>query len=162
MADENEKIVKEIDITELFKAPVDVKINSSLDDIIQDAINQFINPDTFIEVAVYTNDLAINGNGRIPIMMDWEHRKIILPEGVKNSYFYLAIYIDRLYVNSKVIEFTKADKNRVNISDHSTDFEKEASIRERYDEEPNLNDMKMKNSAPKSIKGKKAKFIVNR
>ena len=150
-AEPDENIVESIDITELFKAPVDMRVGSSLDDIIQDAINQFINPDTFVEIAVYTNDLAINGSGRIPITMDWKNRKIILPKGLNNTYFYIAIYIDREYVNSKVVEITHADKNRIAISNRTSDFTKEEDAQSRYHQEPTLEEMKFNpNNIPKT------------
>lgn len=162
-AELEEKTVTRIDIADVFKAPVDVKVGSSLDDIIQDAINQFINPDTFIEVAVYTNDLAINGTGRIPSIMDWENRKIILSEGTSNSYFYIAIYIDRSYVNSKVAEFTNAGTTRIQMSKMSSDCVNESLARKAYHQEPIIDDMKHDdNPAPKKINRKKAMFIVNR
>ena len=94
LPDEDEKIVKEIDIRELFKAPIDVKIGTSLHNFIQDSIAQFRDPSSFIEVAVYTNDLLVNGSGRVPVRMDWENRKIILPENTVSNYFYLAIYVE--------------------------------------------------------------------
>ena len=161
MAEEDETVVESIDIRELFKAPVDIKVDTSLDDIIQDAIDQFINPDTFIEIAVYTNYLAINGTGRIPVMMDWEHRKIKLPYGITDRYFYLAIYIDREYVNSKVVEKTDALHNRIMQSKRESDMPVEKSTQEAYDQ-PHLieTDKFQRTNFPKQ-KGRKAKFIVN-
>ena len=161
MADEGETIVKEIEIGELFKAPVDIKVDTSLDDIIQDAIDQFINPDTFVEIAVYTNDLAINGTGRIPIVMDWVNRKIKLPPGIANTYFYLAIYIDRDYVNNKVIEKTHAQYNRIMASKRESDIPVEMATRERYDQTHLIEEEKLpKTNFPKP-RGNKARFVVN-
>ena len=161
MAEEDETVVESIDIRELFKAPVDIKVDTSLDDIIQDAIDQFINPDTFIEIAVYTNDLAINGTGRIPVLMDWEHRKIKLPHGITDRYFYLAIYIDREYVNSKVVEKTDALHNRIMQSKRESDMPVEKSTQEAYDQTHLIETEKpMRTNFPKQ-KGRKAKFIVN-
>lgn len=163
MAEEDEKEVKEIAIAELFKAPVDIKVGTSLDDIIQDAIDQFIDPNTFVEIAVYTNDLAINGTGRIPVMMDWPNRKILLPQGTSNSYFYLAIYIDREYVNSKVVEKTNADKNRIINSKTTSDEEAEISAREAYVQSHNIEEYKLPDTNfPKVVQPKKARSIVNR
>lgn len=161
MAEEDEPVVKEIDIGELFKAPVDIKVDTSLDDIIQDAIDQFINPDTFVEIAVYTNDLAINGTGRIPVMMDWKHRKIKLPNGITDRYFYLAIYIDREYVNSKVVEKTNAQHNRIMESKRESDKPVEMSTREAYDQTHLIETEKPQRTNFPKQKGKKAKFIVN-
>jgi len=165
MAEPNEEVVESISIGELFKSPVDMKVDTSLDDIIQDAIDQFINPDVFIEVAVYTNDLAINGSGRIPITMDWPNRKIILPQFTSNSYFYLAIYIDRKYVNDKVIEKTGATNSRVVVSRNDSDIITEREVRKAYKEDHIISDDKNSSTnLPKSIsiKGKKARFIANR
>lgn len=161
MAEEDEAVVEEIDIGELFKAPVDIKVDTSLDDIIQDAINQFINPDTFVEIAVYTNDLAINGTGRIPVLMDWEHRKIKLPNGISDRYFYLAIYIDREYVNSKIVEKTNAQYNRIIASKRESDRPLETSTREAYDQAHLIETDKFQRTNFPKQKGKKAKFIVN-
>ena len=161
MADEGETIVKEIEIGELFKAPVDIKVDTSLDDIIQDAIDQFINPDTFVEIAVYTNDLAINGTGRIPITMDWENRKIKLPPGIIDTYFYLAIYIDREYINSKVIEKTNAQYNRIMASKRESDIPLERFTREAYDQTHLIEEEKFPRTNFPKPRGNKARFIVN-
>lgn len=161
LADEDEVVVQDIDIKELFKAPVDIKVDTSLDDIIQDAIDQFISPDTFVEVAVYINDLAINGTGRIPIRMDWENRKIILPSGITNSYFYLAIYIDRDYVNSKVVEKTNAQYNRIIQSKRESDKPLEQATREAYVQTHYIEQDKLPDTNLPKPKGKKAKFFVN-
>ena len=161
MAEEDETVVESIDIRELFKAPVDIKVDTSLDDIIQDAIDQFINPDTFIEIAVYTNDLAINGTGRIPVLMDWEHRKIKLPHGITDRYFYLAIYIDREYVNSKVVEKTDALHNRIMQSKRESDMPVEMSTQEAYDQTHLIETDKFQRTNFPKQKGRKAKFIVN-
>lgn len=161
MAEEDEATVEEIDIGELFKAPVDIKVDTSLDDIIQDTIDQFVNPDTFVEIAVYTNDLAINGTGRIPVLMDWEHRKIKLPNGITDRYFYLAIYIDREYVNSKVVEKTNAQYNRIMTSKRESDRLLEVSTREAYDQTHLIETDKLQPTNFPKQKGKKAKFIVN-
>ena len=161
MAEEDETVVESIDIRELFKAPVDIKVDTSLDDIIQDAIDQCINPDTFIEIAVYTNYLAINGTGRIPVMMDWEHRKIKLPYGITDRYFYLAIYIDREYVNSKVVEKTDALHNRIMQSKRESDMPVEKSTQEAYDQSHLIETEKPLHTNFPKQKGRKAKFIVN-
>ena len=161
LSDDNVDFVKEIDIRELFKAPIDVKIGTDLDDLIDDSLKQFISPDSFIEVALYTNDLALNGNGRIPIKMDWENRKIILPENIKDSYFYIAVYIDRNYVNSKVIEISNADKNRVSMSpNNDIKFEKMTMETGPYNQEPIIEEWKFPNT--NFPKPKKAMFIVNK
>lgn len=99
----NEKYVKEINIKELFVARFDNKVDISLDDLIEDAIQCGISPSSFIDIDVYTNDLMVD-RGRIPVSIDWEHRKILLPDKVLNNYFYLAIYTDRLYVNNKILD----------------------------------------------------------
>lgn len=161
MAEEGETIVESIDIGELFKAPVDIKVDTSLDDIIQDAIDQFINPDTFVEIAVYTNDLAINGTGRIPIAMDWENRRIKLPPNTTNNYFYLAIYIDRAYVNGKIVEKTDAQHNRILASKRESDKPLELSTRKAYDQSHIIETNKLPQTNFPKPRGKKAKFIVN-
>ena len=160
LAEEDEKIVKSIDIKSLFKAPVDVKIKTDLDDLIQDSLNQYISPESFIEIAVYTNDLAINGTGRIPISMDWENRKIILPEGMTNQYYYLAIYIDRKYINDRIISITDATNNRIMES-----FENpipEPEIRKQYEETHVIETEKFPdtNFPKQQTQHKKAKFII--
>lgn len=137
VSDEPQPTINEIDITELFKAPADVKVDTSLDDIIQESLDQFISPDSFIEIAVYTNDiLSQDLSGRIPIKMDWHHRKIILPENTPDTYFYIAIYIDRAYVNDRIIHITHADKNRVMMSINRSDIEKEIDSRYIYNFNP--------------------------
>lgn len=153
--------IESIDITELFKAPVDIKVSTSLDDLIQDAINQFINPDVFIEVAIYTNDLAIDGTGRLPIQMDWKNRKIILPSNTPNTYFYIAIYIDRGYVNEKIIEKTKAQSNRIVESERTSDYDTEESMKKCYYDGHIIEDSKPQTTTILK-RGNKARFIVNR
>ncbi len=154
ISDEPKDFITEINIGELFKAPADVKVDTSLDDIIQDSINQFISPDSFIEVAVYTNDILTHDlSGRIPVKMDWENRKIILPQNTPDSYFYIAIYIDRNYVNNKVVEITKADKNRVMMSIDKFDVEREIESQSIY----NYNPILQKNKFPSAVIKKKIK-----
>ena len=137
--EEDEKVVESIDIRQLFRAPVDVKVGTDLDAIIQNAIDQYIDPSVFIEIAVYKESTYIN-NGRIPITIDWPKRTIILPKDTWSRYFYLIIYIDREYVNSKVIEMTKADTNRVAISRISSN--KENLIRQNYEQNHLIEQMK--------------------
>lgn len=161
MKEDDEKDLTSIDITSLFKAPVDIKIHTSLDDIIQDSVDQFINPDSFIEIAVYTNDLAINGTGRIPIRMDWENRKILLPEGIMDTYFYIAIYIDRHYVNSKVAEITGANRNRVKMSARD-DNSIEDATRKSYNEEHLIEQFTYPKEGNFPKRGRKAIYIVNK
>ena len=133
ISDEPKDTIEEIDITELFKAPADVKSDTSLDDIIEDSLNQFISPDSFIEIAVYTNDiLAQDLSGRLPITMDWPTRRILLPDNTPDSYFYIAIYIDREYVNNKVVQITGADKNRIMTSINRSDVLQELDLRKAY------------------------------
>ena len=154
ISDEPKEFLTEIDIKELFKAPADVKVDTSLDDIIQDSLNQFISPDSFIEVAVYTNDILTHDlSGRIPVKMDWENRKITLPQNTPDSYFYIAIYIDRNYVNNKVVEITKADKNRVMMSINKFDVEREIESQSIY----NYNPIIQKNKFPSAVIKKKIK-----
>lgn len=106
LAEKDEPVVKEIDITELFVAPVDSMEGTSLNDLINESLGYCLSPSRFIDVAVYTNDMNIEG--KLPIRIDWETRKIYLPENTLNSYFYIAIYIDRLYMNDRI-----AEKNRI-------------------------------------------------
>ena len=154
ISDEPQETITEIDIKELFKAPANVKNDTSLDDIIQDSINQFISPDSFIEVAVYTNDiLAHDLSGRIPIKMDWVNRKILLPQDTPDSYFYIAIYIDKNYVNNKIIEITRADKNRVMMSIDRSDIEKEIECHSVYNYDPIIE----KNKYPSAVIKKKTR-----
>lgn len=165
IAEEDEEIVKDINISELFKAPVDNKVGTSLDELIQDSINQFINPDAFIEIATYTNEVSTNGSGRIPTKMDWENRKIILPEDIKNKYFYIAIYIDREYINSKIVEKTGADKNRIVESTIASDNIYESKTRESYVQDHLIEDLKYGKSIYNTnnpSKRKKAIFIANK
>lgn len=115
LADKDQQEVKEIDISELFKAPIDTKINTSLDNLIQDSLDIYISPSRFIDIAIYTNDMMINS--KIPIKIDWKNRKIILVDRTRNSYFYIAIYIDRLYMNERILEINRSYDNRVKIAD---------------------------------------------
>jgi hypothetical protein len=160
MAEKDEEVVKYIDIGELFKAPVDIKVKTSLDELIQESLDNFINPDSFIEIAVYTNDLLVHGSGRIPIVMDWEKRRIVLPDGIPDSYFYLAIYVDRNYVNDRIIEITDADHNRVMMSKIESDRILEKKVQEYYKQDHLIEKEKFPNGNIK--KKKKAQFIVNR
>lgn len=162
LASSTEKTVSSIDITELFKAPVDVKINTDLNSIIQDSIDQYISPDVFVEVAVYTNNFVVDGSGRVPISMDWEHRKIILPPNTEDQYYYLAIYIDREYVNNKVIDLTNAKYNRV--SESASEKINEIEIRSKYVEDKYIEDMKYNNHIKQTSENnprKKARFIIH-
>lgn len=115
LKDEETRFVKEINIQELFKGPVDVRVDISLDDLIEDAIQSGISPDAFIEIAVYTNDMMVE-RGKLPTHTSWKERKIILPDNVINSYFYLAIYVEFGYVNSKIIDINQVYRNRINYS----------------------------------------------
>ena len=115
LKDSTEKYVKEIDIDALFRAPVDRDVDVSLSDLIDDAVNIGISPDAFIDIQVYTNDLAVS-KGKLPSSVDWTTRKIILPDNVVNSYFYLVIYVDRLYVNTKIIDINGLYKTRSRIT----------------------------------------------
>lgn len=148
VSDEDEEIVKEIDISELFIAPVDIKVNTSLNDIINDSLDQFISPDAFVDVALYTNDLSVNNNGRLPIKMEWtkDSKKIILPENTINSYFYIAVYIDRLYLNSKITQINNATKNRIQLSEKTPINHR---LEEIYDTEPYIEDKKYTTNFPK-------------
>lgn len=160
MAEKDEEVVKYINIGELFKAPVDIKVKTSLDELIQESLDNFISPDLFIEIAVYTNDLLVHGSGRIPIVMDWEKRRIVLPDGIPDSYFYLAIYVDRNYVNDRIIEITDADHNRVMMSKIESDRILEKKVQEYYKQDHLIEKEKIPNGNIK--KKKKAQFIVNR
>lgn len=115
LKEKDEKYVKEIDISSLFVAPVDTRVDISLEDLIEDSIQCGISPSTFIDIRVYTNDMMA-ARGKLPSSMDWKRRKIILPDDVKNSYFYLIIYTEQGYINSKVIDINKVYKNRITDS----------------------------------------------
>lgn len=135
LADDAYKTVDKINIRELFIAPPDSRIGTSLNDIIDDSLNNFISPDSFIDIQVYTNDLSINHGGKLATKMNWETREIILPENTINTYFYIAVYIDRLYVNSKIIDIDKANQSRLKESrkkyiNHN--------YKEAYDLEPHI------------------------
>ena len=160
LAEKDEEVVKYIDIKELFVAPIDIKVDTSLDELIQESLNNFISPDSFIEIAVYTNDFMVHGSGRIPIIMDWEKRRIVLPDGIPDSYFYLAIYVDRKYINDRVIEITDASHNRVMISRRHSDEIMEKKVEEVYKQNHYVEKEKFPNGNLK--KKKKAQFIVNR
>ena len=158
ISDVDEEVVKKINIRELFKAPAGVKIRTSLDDIIQESIDQFVSPDSFIEIAVYTNDYLIGGNGRLPIRMDWENRDIILPDNTIDAYFYIAIYIDREYVNSRVVDITDADKNRImkSFDNFNANMEKAIHDNHVYEENHIVEDKPL----PNSNLPKKGKFVI--
>lgn len=111
LPEKNEKYITEIDISELFKdATNDVK--TTLDDVIQDSLNNFISPDSFIAISVYTND--IQRMDAIPLKVDWEHRKILFTEKEIYSMLYIAVYIDQEYVNERKIELDKLYGDRHN------------------------------------------------
>jgi len=116
VSDEPGKPVKEIEIKDLFKAPVNSMVGTDLEALICESLDRFISPEAFIDIAVYTSDPLLSKDGRLPITMDWENRKILLPDGIPDSYFYLAIYIDREYVNQRVTIISRAMKNRVHRS----------------------------------------------
>lgn len=110
-----EEHVKEIDIKEIFTTPVDNRVDVSLDDLITDSIESGVSPSAFIDIALYTNDMMID-NGRVPITINWKDRKIILPDKIINSYFYIIIYTDQGYINSRIIDINGVYKNRVTNS----------------------------------------------
>lgn len=112
--DTDEKYVKEIDILELFTAPVDIRVDISLDDLITDSIKSGISPSSFIDIQLYTNDMMVTG--KLPITLDWENRKIVLPDNVKDNYFYIVIYTELGYINSKIIDINNVYKNRITRS----------------------------------------------
>lgn len=116
LAEKDETVVESIDIRELFTAPVDVKVGTSLDDLIQESLDSYIDPSSFIDIAVYSNDITINKNGRIPIEMDWVNRKILMPKDTLDTYFYIAVYLEKSYINARVIDLTKAYESRVSNS----------------------------------------------
>ena len=155
--DKDEKVVKKINIRELFKAPADIKVGTSLDDIIQESIDQFVSPDSFIEIAIYTNDYLNNTNGRLPIRMDWINRDIILPDDTTDSYFYIAVYIDREYVNSRVVDITDANRNRIMMSRNDFDKNMEKALHDGVYEENHIIEKK---PLPNSNVPKKARFVI--
>ena len=93
--------------------------------------------------------------------MDWENRKIKLPPGIIDTYFYLAIYIDREYINSKVIEKTNAQYNRIMASKRESDIPLERSTREAYDQIHLIEEEKFPRTNFPKPRGNKARFIVN-
>lgn len=111
LPEKDEKFVDEIDISTLFVAPVGQEVNISLEDLISESLSNFISPSAFIDIGVYTNDLRIPG--RIPIKMDWEHRKILFKERQIPSLLYISIYTDRDYTNNKSIEIDKMYEGRL-------------------------------------------------
>ena len=149
LADKDEEVVKSIDIKELFVAPVDVKIDTSLDDLITESIDNYIDPTSFIDIAVYSNDLSINRGGRIPVTMDWPNRKIVLPNNTLDTHFYIAIYIDRAYVNARIIDLTNAKDSRVALSKERdlTD-----QINSGYIQDPVIEEEKYSNTNFKKIR----------
>ena len=115
LAEKDQKEVTEIDISELFKAPVDVKVGTSLEDLINESISFHMSPSRFIDIAIYTNDMLIDG--KLPIEIDWQNKTIHLQDGTLNSYFYISIYIDRLYINSRILEINHSYSNRVQLAE---------------------------------------------
>lgn len=103
-----------IDITELFYAPVDTRVESSLNDLIDESIKYNISPNLFIDIALYTSDKL--NSGRLKITIDWVNRTIIFPKDIIHNYFYIVIYLDNYYINNRVISINKAYNNRVNNS----------------------------------------------
>ena len=91
--------------------------------------------------------------------MDWEKRRIILPDGIPDSYFYLAIYVDRKYVNDKIVEITDANYNRIMISRRHSDEILEKKVQKYYNSDHIIEKEKFPNG---DIKKKKAQFIVNK
>lgn len=111
--EENEDL-KSIDISSLFKAPFDIMVDISLDDLITDACSIGISPSSFIDIQIYGSD--IYNMQIIPTKMDWINRKIILPSNISDNYFYLVVYTDRGYVNDKIIDKNNVYKNRVTMA----------------------------------------------
>ena len=64
---------------------------------------------------MYTTDTS-SEYGRCKIEIDWPNRTVKILEDSKNLYFYIAIYIDRGYVNNKVIDIDKAYNSRSKTS----------------------------------------------
>lgn len=130
LKDKNEKVIKEIDISTLFKSPVDNSVGISLDDLIEDAIQNEISPSAFIDIDIYSNDISIN-SGKIPIKVDWKNRKILFPNHVENSYLYIIIYTEMGYINDKIIDKDGLYKTRMWRS-KQTNFTKD----DNYDYDP--------------------------
>lgn len=116
LADKNEKVVEKINVKELFTAPPDVKIGNSLLDLIEQSKKEYISPSVFIDIQVYLKD-AGKTDDTVPISIDWDNYDIILPQYTTAQYFYLAIYIDRKYVNEKIVDITDAKNNRIKTSE---------------------------------------------
>lgn len=114
-ADENETSVESINIRDLFKAPAYTKVGTDLDSIIELSLKEGVSPDNFIDIALYTTDTS-SEYGRCKIEIDWPNRTVKILEDSKNLYFYIAIYIDRGYVNNKVIDIDKAYNSRSKTS----------------------------------------------
>ena len=143
------EVVKRINIRDAFKAPVTVKVGSDLDTLIEKSIKEYISPDSFIEVALYTNDMIDNEGGRIPIKMDWKTREIVLPDKITNSYFYIAIYYDLGYINSKVADIIHADEGRVRPSNKRIVNPEET--KNSYNTEPYIEEEQFKGYTPKLV-----------
>lgn len=144
-ADEGETVVKSIDIKELFKSPPSVKVGTDLDTIISNSLKEHISPDNFIDIALYTSDTS-SEYGRVKIKVDWENRVINILEDLKNLYFYIAVYIDREYVNNKVIDIDNAYKSRLKTSRKRTISPEED--RAPYDLDPIIEKEKYEKSDP--------------
>lgn len=126
LKEENEQYVKYIDIDPLFRAPVDRKVDISLNDLIEDSMEIGISPSSFIDIQVYTNDLTVS-KGKLPTSMDWKNKRIVLPDNTLNSYYYLVIYTDRSYVNNKIIDIEGLYKSRSRITPSKKDPVKDDS-----------------------------------
>lgn len=113
--EEQERIVEKINIKELFDVAPDIHTNTSMNDIIEEARKLNYPVDNFIDIQVYTNDAS--ANGKLDISIDWKNMEMIMPPKCKYRYFYIAVYVDKLYVNDRIVELGRIYDNRMKLSD---------------------------------------------
>lgn len=95
----------EIDFSEVFK-------NTSLERVIQDDLENYISPESFIDIKVY-KEMA----GEYPEIyseMNYTNMHLKVQPQPQEEYLYIVIYIDKLYYNEKIEKLTRlSDNNRI-------------------------------------------------
>lgn len=96
-----------IDIKDLFD-------EDPIGEIVKDCMDTYISPSIFIDINVYTNDIAKDNGKCIKTYTNWELNQIEIKEDIINSMLYIVIYVDRLYMNEHLLLLHKKDyKDRI-------------------------------------------------
>lgn len=111
MLDEHEK---QFDISPLFKT----NKTEDIDSVIKFCMKNFISPSCFIDIWIY--DESEGSYFKAPFEMDWEKMEVLLGlDYPKDHNLYIAIYVDKKYMNDTLISINNFYKSR--ISDTKAD-----------------------------------------